>query len=298
MTTWKNKQNAFKNVRKETEDSIYTEVIPHEVYGNIVKTSSQHLRVYRSLKSIFYPPWKKSQVLKSHRETLPAIISIELSSPIQECCDMISNGYSPLVMSGRDNDLLVRTSALWPLRSKRYKSLTLNFLGKDGVSPPCMSTYIPNVLVFRGPKNPVSSHVSKNYIYYPYLNWEDCRIIEICFMEDIKKNRDQDLYGDDMRRIIRGKINCVFDVALRHSKGIDHLDSVVIGDVGCVSVQERNYYCDAILSLVPTYIHKFRKIVFSLHNNQDLYLDLTRLIDDRCLEEWACIFAPVQFCVS
>jgi hypothetical protein len=263
-----------------TESAIYNDIISHHKFGKLVVESSSQLHIFKSLNSIFYPPGKKGDTLRIPIFHHPASIFIENKRPLDIGFEIIPMGYNPLVMITTHDDklfsncknkttmddeleLLIRTTVLYPSRSMKYRSLFKKFIrdkNNERIVRQCMTCLFKDLLVFRK-----GEEKDDQEIPFAYLPVNACRYISVLTVSSATTCQNMDL--DIVKSIVRGKLTCVFDVAIKKRENKEGVfDAVVIGDLSCTSPELRNIYCDSISELLPTYIYHFRAILFAIHD--------------------------------
>ena len=147
MPNLKNKKKSIQDIiietKYSTEKSIYNEILNHKQHGDIVRESSKQLHIYKSLKSIFYPIGQKSDSLRWQPYSLHTDIVFSDENPIDLSYSLVPLGYHPIVMCSTENviaksgykggcmqqedNLMLRTTAIYPLRSLKYRNITKKF---------------------------------------------------------------------------------------------------------------------------------------------------------------------------
>jgi hypothetical protein len=270
-----------------TEHSVYNVLIPHKQHGDLIKSSSKNLHIYKNLKSIFYHVGHKSDVLGNTPYKTPSIIRIDTIRPLDAGYELIHSGFHPLIMcpvegetptgcykKGKlddESELMIRTSVIYPLRSMKYRNITKKFTKTQynrNITRQCMSVFIPNVLLFR--KRLQTNLKDDQNDQFPFMLWNECRYINLCMVSSASTCEGLD--QESIKSIIRGKLTCVFDTALKQREGKEgSFDTLVLSDLLCRTPELRQYYCEAVKELLQTYSFHFRLISFALHDQELLH---------------------------
>lgn len=251
-----------------TKHCIYKEIASHDQHGPLLQESSKYVHVYKSLKSILGSPIRKNRLLSRQKSTAQAEILVLQSSPLQAAYDMVPQGFHPLVMCTVENgrfdvcnsecgldvhNMILRTSAIYPLRSKKFVEIRKKFTSNDKIHQ-CMCVFLPTILVFREEEP------------FNVMEWAKCRYINVAMISGPSTCEDMKL--DSLYKIIRSKIACQLDMAIhQRSNRIGLFDTVVIGDLMCTTPKLRKIYLTAVYELIPIYLYLFRRIVFATNDN-------------------------------
>lgn len=302
-------EDEINHVARQTEDMLYNEIVSSETYGDIVRNSSKRVYVYANLRSIFPVEGDKTRVLQKSDTIFKqlATVVVDSSNPLDAAKTLKSQGYHPLVMcaSGhaefqarrnqdrssfyQDDELAVRTTALYPLRSRKYQNVSKMLREKKktrktkAYSPKtvrqCRSVYLPHLVLFRGPREEG----------FPVWEWEDCCTVEVGMVSGIQTA--QHLSVDDRAKIMRGKLNCLMDMAvLQQKRAQEHkdkdedkevkaVDALVLTDLYCTTPEMVDAYVKAVGELLTTYLHRFRILVFAFNQNDKLLQALRDSVD-------------------
>ena len=269
------------DIFEDTESFVYGDILRHKQHGEIVKYSSKLLHVYNSLKSIFHPSFREESLTIRSYYIYPSIISLENKSCIDIGVNMVMNGYHPLVMCTTKNDkpatknmglglelneeteMYLRSSIIYPLRSTKYKKFCNKFTNskQTPIVRQCMSTFIPNVLVFKGPASD----------QFRTLDWKDCLYINTSVVSG--PSTCEGFSDEHIKGILKGKMTCIFITALKERiKHEGMFDSVVINDMFCNTDKLREIYCLSILEILSKYMYHFRMISLSIRDDKLRYM--------------------------
>lgn len=270
------------SIARQTDQILYNEIIQHPQNGKLVKLSSKHLHVYRNLKTIIQPMGTKGDVLRQIPFSRPAAVVLTDSNALDFSKTLLEQGYSPLTLcpmvnqqyhhqcqSGRcfpEDELAVRTSALYPLRSHKYRNVLHTFLcNKNTIQRhnnvrQCLSVFLPQVFLFRGDKD-------TSFVVWP---WPECRFLNFLLVSGTRTLKHVPSVNDHFN-VIKAKLNCLFDVALQQrQRQAGYLDSVVFTDLYCETVNHQEAYVEALCQLIKSYKHHFRLIAVTIDRNPAL----------------------------
>lgn len=269
--------SEHENKEHESESVIYNILVKDDIHGPIIKESCYNIYIYKNLKSILPYPGQKGDLLSVVRFYSPAKIRITRNKPIHEAYLHKKRGLCPLMMvttldnqynlsSNAENleyDTLVQTSIKYPLRCTKYRKIMRYMLTNEPLPKFCLSTFIPNVALFR----------------------DD----EYNFLKDICYINIGILYGtvyedhDALYKIIRSRLNCIFDMAIQRQ----FVDTIIFTDMFCKTKTLVDLYVMAFMDLKNSYIFHFHEIVFAINDNELLWSALESVLyaDDDDEEE-------------
>jgi len=299
---------------QETEHLLYHDLMENEQCGRLIKESSKNLHIFRNLKSIIQPAGAKGDLLRQVTYLQPAVLVVDQTHPLDAAHTVSDQGYSPLVMcatrtnqfnqrckEGRldqEDQLAIRTSALYPLRSIKYRNIVKSFLtnplGKS-VDRQCLSVFLPNVMLFRGSHQLqwASDVKSQDKQRFPVWDWNQCHFLNVGLISGSSTisggstisgsnttdgantangaNTTNETKADIRNKVIKGKLNCLFDMALeRRGTQKGYLDALVFTDLYCDTPELVEAYVQAADNLLQSYMHHFRLIVFAINRNDRL----------------------------
>jgi hypothetical protein len=243
----------------DTQIHIYEELVRSKYF-----ISHQFPSVYKNMTCIL-PNGTKSQILRTPVYEAECEVHFDSEDAIQMSTMFLNNGYNPLTMCttkthyfdqscdvlDQETNMLLRTSILHSLQSVEYNTILKNLLKYHDRQ--CISTFIPSILV------------SKSHEFKRLTNC-DYRYVNVLLLPSTKTCEN---YNQDVReKIIKGKLNTLFDAALQQRKDCSfYLDSLIFTDLYCRTPDEVATYVESVSDLMKTYKHHFRKIGFSITNN-------------------------------
>jgi len=276
LSTW------IKSESRSTEHIVHNEIMEHKEFGARIALSSKRLRVYRNLKSIFYEHGSKHKHILAAQELFerPAVLVVDKVDPLEASKTLLESGQKTLTMCttqdqvfahrhnesrlNQEDNLFIRTSILYPLRSSKYKSLVHTFLNDENgqkVQRNTMSVFVPDVLLFRG-----NFKRTADGQRFPVFDWDACRYLSVALVPGAADTAGMD--AEELRKVVQAKMNCVFDIALERKE--EKFQSLVLTDLYCTTEPQIAAYVASAKALVDSYLHCFQTIVFAIDRNDAL----------------------------
>jgi len=258
---------------QRSEDLIYHFMHEHSPYREALHQSSKELFVYKSLESIMRPKGRKADALRSPPFREPLKVWLMDDSCFDVAQKFRCHGMDPLVQvptfkehfenrsfqneMNMETELVIRTTAIYPLRGNKCNTMSKKF--RDSSVRHCMSLFIPKVYIH-------SENHEHLYEHKPVEKWQMYSLCLNSGIDTMKKG----ISSEDFYRILRGKLNCPFDVAMdqrcRQTRPWS-LDTLILSDLYCRKKAEVEMYMIALFELLDTYQFQFRNVVICAPDN-------------------------------
>lgn len=270
------KSDLIYKLAQESEALIYQYMHETPPFQDILHQSSKELFVYKSLEAILRPKGRKGDVLRipPFRDALQLWCFNESCFDIAEQFKCHGNDLMIQVATlkphfenrslhnemNRETEMVIRTTALYPLRGNKCHTMCNRF--RTQMTRHCLSIFIPKVYLH-------SQGLENLYERKPEEQWQ---IYSLCLNSSIQTVNPY-TPEDVFYRILRGKLNCPFDIVLEQRLRQERpwmMDTLILSDLYCRKVEEVDLYVKALNELLLTYRYHFRHVIVCAPDNPEL----------------------------